>query len=174
MLGIILVVIAAVIVIVLVIAAMRPNTFRVQRSAVMQAPAQKIAGLIDDFHAWAAWSPYEKLDPNMRKTMSGAARGRGAVYEWSGNNKAGAGRMEILEADAAKVVMKLDFMKPFEAHNTAEFRLMPQGSATEVAWAIHGPSPFMHKLMGMFINMDRMIGKDFEEGLANLKALAEK
>ena len=111
----------------------------------------------------------------MKRTYSGAASGRGAVYAWDGNKNVGSGRMEILEASApSKVVIKLDFIKPFEGHNTAEFTMLPQGDATNLTWVMHGPTPFMMKVMHVFINMDRMIGKDFEAGLANLKRLTEK
>jgi hypothetical protein len=154
-------------------AATRPDTFRVQRQASIQAPPEKIAALIQNFRQWGHWSPYEKLDPSMRRTFGGAPSGKGAVYEWAGSGKAGAGRMEILDASASKVLIKLDFIKPFEAHNTAEFQLIPKGAATEVTWVMDGPTPFIAKVMGLFFNMDAMIGKDFEAGLANLKAASE-
>ena len=111
----------------------------------------------------------------MKKIYSGAANGNGAVYEWEGNGKAGKGRMEIMESSPpGKVTIKLDFIKPFEGHNIAEFTMQPNGDSTEITWAMHGPSPFSMKIMHVFMNMDRMIGKDFEAGLANLKAIAEK
>jgi carbon monoxide dehydrogenase subunit G len=159
----------------LVFAATRPDTFRVERTARIDAPAEKIFPLIDDFHRWGAWSPYEKLDPGMKRSFGGAASGKGASYAWQGNGQAGAGRMEIVEsAPSSKVAIQLDFIEPFEGHNMAEFTLQPQGSATQVTWAMHGPSPYVARLMGIFFNMDRMIGKDFEAGLANLKAATEK
>jgi len=159
----------------LVFAATRPDTFRVERTARIDAPAEKIFPLIDDFHRWGAWSPYEKLDPGMKRSFGGAASGKGATYAWQGNGQAGAGRMEIVEsAPSSKVAIQLDFIEPFEGHNMAEFTLQPQGSATQVTWAMHGPSPYVARLMGIFFNMDRMIGKDFEAGLANLKAATEK
>lgn len=159
--------------------ATRPNEFRIERSIVVNAPAEKICALIEDFGAWPNWSPYEKYDPAMRRTRSGPAIGVGSVYEWQGNNKVGQGRMEILDvARPSRVVIKLDFYKPFEAHNTAEFSTRPaggpEGGAVKLTWAMFGPSPFMSKLMGVFMNFDRMVGKDFEQGLANLKTLAEK
>lgn len=158
----------------LVYATTRPDKFRVERTAGIKAPPDKIFALINDFQRWSAWSPYEKLDPAMRRTHSGTSSGRGAVYEWSGNGKAGAGRMEIVETSPpSRIIIMLDFIKPFEAHNTAEFTLVPNGDATDVTWAIYGPSHFMTKVMGLFLNMDRLIGKDFEAGLANLKAVAE-
>jgi len=155
-------------------AATRPDTFRYQRTASINAPPQKILPLILDFHNWTYWSPWEKLDPALRRTYGGAASGKGAVYEWEGNKKAGQGRMEITEASPSKVLIKLDFLKPFEAHNTAEFNLEPRGDATTITWAMYGPNPFIAKVMCLFVNMDKMVGKDFEAGLANLKAAAEK
>ena len=111
----------------------------------------------------------------MKRTYSGAASGKGAVYAWDGNRNVGSGRMEILDASApAKIVIKLDFFTPFEGHNTAEFTMLPQGDATNLTWLMHGPAPFMAKIMHVFMNIDRMVGKDFEIGLANLKRLTEK
>ena len=156
-------------------AATRPDSFRVERATVIKAPPAKVFALIDDFHQWAGWSPWEKLDPAMKRTHSGAASGKGAVYAWQGNNDVGAGRMEILESAApSRVLIRLDFSKPFEASNTAEYTLQPEGDATRVTWAMYGPAPFLSKLMQVFVSMDKMIGKDFEQGLANLKALAER
>ena len=160
---------------ILIYAATRPDTFRVQRSTTIKAPPEKIFALINDLYAWGAWSPYEKKDPAMKRTFGGAPNGKGAVYEWDGDKNVGKGRMEIIEAvPPSKVVIKLDFIKPFEGHNTAEFTLEPKGDGTTVTWAMYGPSPLMMKVMGIFMNMDRMIGDDFAAGLANLKAVAEK
>lgn len=171
----VLVVLVVLVVGVLVIASMRPNDFSVQRSVSIQAPPEKIFPMIDDFRQWPAWSPWEKLDPTMKRTLSGAASGVGAVYAWDGSGKVGAGRMEIKEAMVpSKIGIQLDFIKPFEGHNIADFTLAPNGQSTEVIWRMHGPAPFVSKLMGLFFDMDIMIGKDFEAGLANLKAAAEK
>lgn len=160
---------------VLLFAATRPDSFRVQRSTSIKAPAEKIFPLIADFHAWGAWSPWEKLDPTMKRTHSGAPSGKGAVYAWDGNNEVGAGRMEIAEVSTpSRLSIKLDFSRPMEGHNTAEFTLVPKGDASELTWAMFGPNPYLSKLIGLFLDMDKMIGKDFETGLANLKALAEK
>jgi hypothetical protein len=168
-------VLAVVAAVVLILAASKPDTFIVRRTATIKATPGNVFPSINDFHNWAVWSPYEKIDPAMQKTFSGAASGKGAIYEWKGNNKAGTGRMEILESTAPnKVVIKLDFLKPFEGHNTSEFTMSPKGDSTEVTWAMHGPSAFMMKVMHVFISMDKMLGKDFEAGLANLKAVAEK
>jgi uncharacterized protein YndB with AHSA1/START domain len=168
-------ILALVVAVVLILAASKPDTFVVQRTATVKADPGKVFPCINDFHNWAAWSPYEKIDPTMQKTFSGAASGKGAVYEWKGNNKAGTGRMEILESSAPnKITIRLDFLKPFEGHNTSEFMMSPKGDSTEVTWAMRGPSAFMMKVMHVFISMDKMLGKDFEEGLANLKAVAER
>ena len=175
MFEIIAVLLVLAIAVVLILALRKPDTFSVQRAASIHAPPQKIFQLINDFREWRAWSPYEDRDPNLQRTYSGAASGRGAVYEWNGNRQVGSGRMEILEAPApGKVVIKLDFLKPFEAHNTAEFTLLPQGDTTNVTWLMHGPAPLMSKVMQVFMNFDKMIGKDFEAGLANLKRAAEQ
>ena len=156
-------------------AATRPDSFSVQHSAVIKAPPEKIHGLINAFTNWPRWSPWEKLDPAMQRTLTGPPAGVGSAYAWSGNSEAGAGRMEITDSQVpGKVTIKLDFIKPFEGHNTAEFTLVPQGDGTEVRWRMFGPSPFITKLMGVFVSMDSLIGKDFEAGLANLKAEAEK
>lgn len=167
-------VIGILVVALLVLAATKPDSFRVERSATIAAPPEKVYALIEDFDRWRAWSPWEKLDPQMRRTRSGAAHGTGAVYEWAGNSKVGKGRMEITEATApSRVTIDLLFLDPFEARNTAEFTLRPDGRSTTVTWAMYGPSNFMSKVMSVFVSMDRMIGGDFERGLANLKAIAE-
>ena len=159
----------------LIYAATRPDTFRVERTATIKAPPERIFPLINDFQRWGAWSPYEKKDPTMKRTLSGAPSGKGAVYEWNGNKEIGQGRMEITEtAPPSQLTLKLDFSRPFEAHNIVDFTLEPRGDTTQVTWAIHGPSPFMSKVMGIVINMDKMIGKDFEAGLAALKTVSEQ
>jgi uncharacterized protein YndB with AHSA1/START domain len=173
--AIVAVVLAIAIAIVLILAASKPNTFSVQRAIAIKAPPERIFPLINDFHQWASWSPYENKDPAMKRSFSGAASGKGAVYGWEGNNNVGSGRMEILDtATPSKIVIKLDFFKPFEGHNTAEFTMLPQGSATSVTWLMHGPAKFIHRLMQVFMNLDTMIGKDFEVGLVNLKNINEK
>jgi uncharacterized protein YndB with AHSA1/START domain len=173
--AIIAVVLAVAIAVVLVLAAAKPDTFSVRRAAMVRAPPEKVFSLISDFHRWGSWSPWENRDPAMKRTYSGAESGKGAVYAWDGNKNVGSGRMEILDASSpSKIVIKLDFFKPFEAHNTAEFTMQPQGDATDVIWVMHGPAPILSKVMQVFMNMDSMIGRDFELGLANLKALTEK
>ena len=160
---------------VLVYAATRPDTFRVQRSASIKAPPEKIFPLLNDLRSFKRWSPYENKDPAMQRTYGGAASGKGAVYEWEGNSNVGKGRLEITDTSPPTgVTLKLDFVKPFEAHNIVQFTLEPQGESTNVTWAMHGPLPYLAKVMHVFFNMDRMVGKDFETGLANLKDIAEK
>ncbi len=152
-----------------------PNTFRVQRSASLKASPEKVFPLINDFHQWGAWSPWEKLDPALKRTYSGTASGPGTIYEWEGNKKVGKGRMEIKETTPpSKITIQLDFFMPFEAHNTAEFVLEGQGDSTNVTWSMHGPQGFVFKVMHLIFKMDKMVGKDFEKGLANLKGIVEK
>jgi hypothetical protein len=158
----------------LIFAATRPDTFRVERSAIINAAPEKIFPLINDFREWEPWSPWEKVDPALKRSYSGAASGKGAVYEWSGNKNIGQGRMEIVESSPpSKIKLRIDFIKPFEAHNTIEFTLIPQGGSTLVTQAMYGSSPFISKVMGIFCSMDKMVGKKYEEGLANLKAISE-
>ena len=167
--------IAALIAAVLIFAATRPDSFRLERSIAIKAPPEKIFALLNDFHQWEAWSPWEKIDPAVKRTYSGAASGRGAAYAWSGNKEVGAGRMEIVEPQpSSRLLIKLDFSAPFEAHNMVEFTLLRQGDVTRVTQAMFGPSPYVSKLMGLVFSMDKMVGGKFEEGLANLKGLAEK
>lgn len=171
---IIALIVAAAIALVLMLAARKPDTFNVSRSITIDVPPQRIFPLLDDFHAWRQWSPYEQLDPAMQRSYSGPARGKGAGYAWSSKGKAGQGSMTIIEsAPDAHLAIRLAFLRPFRATNTAEFTLRPVGKATEVSWSMHGPSPFVSKLMQVFFDMDHMIGKDFEHGLAQLKQEAE-
>lgn len=167
--------VVAVIVVILLMAAMKPNTFTITRTITIAAPPEKIAGLITDFHQWQSWSPWEKLDPAMQRTFSGAPAGKGAVYAWVGNKDVGRGRMEIVEAAApARTVIQLDFIEPFASSNVTEFALTPAAGSTTVRWTMTGPMLFISKLMAVFVSMDAMIGKDFDKGLAQLKAAAEK
>ncbi|MFM2066374.1 MAG: hypothetical protein RLZZ584_1283 [Pseudomonadota bacterium] len=172
----------ALITLVLIYAATRPNTFSVQRTIMINAPAAKVYPYLADFHRWQAWSPWEHLDPAMQRTHSGAPSGQGAIYAWLGNDKVGQGRMEITGAQPpadgttakGRLLVKLDFIKPFESANTTEFTLNGSSDGTEVVWTMRGPSPYITKLMTVFVSMDKMVGKDFESGLARLKAAAEK
>jgi uncharacterized protein YndB with AHSA1/START domain len=174
-LGIIAAVLVVVIAGILVYAATKPDSFRVERSASIKAPPDKIFPLINDFKAWTAWSPWEKKDPAMKRSFGAVTSGKGATYDWQGDSDVGQGHMEIVEVSPPrKVLIKLDFIKPFEARNNAEFTLEPKGDNTLVTWAIYGPSAYVTKVMGVFFNMDTMIGRDFEAGLAALKQAAEK
>lgn len=160
---------------VLIFAATRPDTFKVERSTGIKAPPDKVFALINDFPSWQSWSPWEGLDPDMKRTMSATTAGKGAVYEWDGNNEVGKGRMEIVESTPpSKVGIELAFFRPFEAHNRAEFTLVPEGDGTKVTWTMSGPMPYVSKLMTLVFDMDKMIGKDFEAGLAKMKSVAEK
>jgi uncharacterized protein YndB with AHSA1/START domain len=170
----IVIVVAVLLASLLIFAATRPDTFRVERSAIINAPPENIFPLINDFRKWEPWSPWEKVDPAIKRSYSGAASGKGAVYEWRGNKNIGQGRMEIVESSPpSKIKLIIDFIKPFEAHNTIEFTLIPQGGSTLVTQAMYGPSPFISKMMSIFCSMDKMVGKKYEEGLANLKAISE-
>ncbi|MDA5194329.1 SRPBCC family protein [Govanella unica] len=164
-----------VIVAVLGFAASRPDAFHVERSLAMKAPPAEVFMLIDDFQNWSQWSPYEKLDPSMNRQYSGAARGKGAVYQWEGNSKVGEGRMEIMEADKpSKVLILLDLRRPLKSRNMSKFVIEPQGDMTMVTWSMQGSQPFMAKVMGLLFDMDGRIGQDFESGLVNLKIVAEQ
>jgi uncharacterized protein YndB with AHSA1/START domain len=166
--------VALLVIVVLAFAASRPDSFRVERQIVVNAPAERLFALIEDFHQWGLWSPWEKLDPQLKRTHSGPPKGVGATYAWEGNPNVGSGRMEILEAvPHSRILIKLDFLKPFEAHNRAEFTLTPEGEGTRVLWAMTGAQPFPMKVMGLFMSMDSMVGKDFEKGLAAMKGAAE-
>jgi hypothetical protein len=161
--------------VVLILAAMKPDQFRVQRSAAIKAPPEKIFPLIDDFKAWTAWSPYETKDPAMKRTYSATTRGKGATYAWSGNGQVGAGNMLITDAPApSKVALDLNMTNPIEAHNKVEFALTPAGESTTVTWSMHGDTPYFAKIIHVFFNMDKMVGGDMEAGLAKLKAAVEK
>jgi len=161
---------------VLAYAATKPDIFTVRRTATINAAPEKVFPYINDFKSWTAWSPYEKKDPAMQRTYGSSTSGKGATYAWNGDKNVGQGSMEILDAPAPKrVTIKLDFLKPFEAHNTADFTLEPaNGGGTQVSWTMTGPTPFIGKILHVFIDMDKMVGRDFEAGLANLKTIAEK
>jgi uncharacterized protein YndB with AHSA1/START domain len=166
--------VVALIILVFALASQKPDAFRVERSTTVNASPERVFALINDFRHFGEWSPWEKLDPAMTRTLTGPASGRGAVYEWSGNGKAGAGRMEIVESvPSSRVLMQLNFLKPFKSQSTAEYSIQSLGGTTKVTWAMHGPSPLASKVMQLFMSMDAMIGKDFEAGLANIKRAVE-
>ena len=175
MLKIIGLAVVAVVAVVLAVAAMRPDDFRVQRSASIKASPEKIFPHINDLHAFNAWNPFNKKDPNIRGSYSGAASGAGAAYAFEGNGEVGRGRIEITDSrPASEVRMSLHMLAPMEGRNVVEFLLKPDGSGTRVSWAIQGPMPYISKVLSLFCDMDAMIGKEFESGLAELKAIAER
>jgi uncharacterized protein YndB with AHSA1/START domain len=170
----VLVVLLILLLLILVYAATRPDEFSVRRSIAIAAPPERVFPLINDFHKWQGWSPWEQMDPGMARTLSGSESGKGAVYEWSGNNKVGAGRMAVLEAAPPSfVLIALSFLKPFKAENQTTFTLTAADGGTDVSWEMSGSKNLIMKAMGLFINMDRMIGNDFEKGLASMKMIAE-
>jgi uncharacterized protein YndB with AHSA1/START domain len=167
----VLVVIAAI----LVFAATKPSVVRVQRSRSIQAPPDKIFALISDFRNWSRWAPQDRDDPTMRRTYSGSENGVGAISDWNSTGSAGKGRMEITESVAPrKISIKVDFVKPFAAHNINEFELEPDGTSTKITWSMQGTNVYLMKLMSIFVNLDRMMGKHFETGLDNLKTASEQ
>ncbi len=154
---------------------LQPGAYRVERSATVAAPPERVASLVRDFRQWDGWSPWAKLDPQMQVTYGGAAEGAGATYSWKGNDEVGEGRMTMLESDAQHVAIDLEFLKPFPSRSRNEFRFTPEGAGTKVDWIMTGELDFLGKAFGLVMGgMDRAIGKDFEKGLAQLKALAEK
>lgn len=174
MLWYILLALAVIVIVLLIVIAMRPPTFRITRSATINAPPAVVFGMVNDFRNWLSWSPWEKLDPNLQRTHSGAPFGVGAVYAWTGNKKVGEGRMTILESRPNEFIrLKLEFLKPFKVTNTTEFVFNGAGNQTEVVWSMIGRNNFFFKAMGLFVSMEKMIAPDFERGLANMKNVAE-
>ena len=168
-------VIVVLIVAILGYATTQPDSFSLERKISINAPPEKVFANINDFHLWDAWSPWAKLDPAMKVTYSGPQSGPGAVYEWTGNSDVGSGRMEITGATpSSDVTIKLDFLEPFESHNTTVFTLAPGASGTDVTWSMSGAANYMSKLMTTFVSMDKMVGGDFEKGLQQLKAVSER
>jgi Polyketide cyclase / dehydrase and lipid transport len=156
-------------------AATRPDRFRIERSIRVKAPIQNLFTQVNDFHLWQGWSPWENKDPAMQRTYSGAASGLGTIYAWDGNKEVGNGRMEIIESTPhSSIRIKLDFFKPFEAHNTADFTFTEESGETLVTWAMYGPQPFFAKLMSLVFNMEKVVGPDFEQGLNKLKQVVER
>lgn len=153
----------------------KPDTFTMQRETTINAPRAKVFAMVNDFHRWGEWSPWEKLDPEMKRTFGGPPAGNGSTYEWAGNSKAGAGRMEITNStEPSKIDVKLDFSAPIKANNITEFTFDSTAAGTHVTWNMHGPNNFLSKVMTVFISTDKMVGPDFERGLSNMKAAAEK
>jgi len=171
-----LIVVAALVVVFVIIVATRPARFRIARSATIAAPSEIVFAQVNDFHAWQAWSPWEKKDPAMKRTHEGPPSGRGAVYAWAGNKEVGEGRMTLTESRPAELIrIRLDFLKPFAATNESEFTFTPRGDGgqTEVIWSMTGHNGFMAKAFCMFMDMDKLVGSDFEKGLASMKTIAE-
>jgi uncharacterized protein YndB with AHSA1/START domain len=174
MLKFILIGLAAVVIVFLIVAAFQPADFRITRSATIAAPPAAVFEQINDFHRWDAWSPWAKLDPNAKNSFDGPPAGVGAGFAWAGNKEVGEGRMTITESRPGELVrMKLEFLKPFAATNVAEFTLKPEGNGTVVTWSMSGTNGFMAKCVGLVVNCDKMVGGQFEKGLANMKAIVE-
>lgn len=171
----ILIAIGVLIVVFVIVVAVQPADFRVTRSTTINAPAATVFAHVNDLHKWDAWSPWAKLDPAMKQTHEGAAEGTGAIYSWAGNKDVGEGRMTITESKPNELVrIKLEFIKPFAAVNTTEFTFKPSATDTAVTWEMTGEKNFMSKAFCLFMSMDKMVGGDFEKGLAQLKATAEE
>jgi hypothetical protein len=157
-----------------VFVALQPADFRVERSATMRAPATATYAQVNDFQNWRAWSPWEKIDPALKRSYDGPKAGTGAIYAWQGNKDVGEGRMTITESKPGELVrIKLEFFKPFAATNTAEFRFKGAGDNTAVTWSMTGQNNFLSKAMCLFIDMDRMVGGMFEQGLSQMKSVVE-
>ena len=170
----ILIVVAIIVIVFVVVVAMQPSEFRVARSATMSAPPPAVFTQVNDFHKWEAWNPWGKIDPAMKQTYEGAPAGPGAIYTWSGNNEVGEGRMTITDSRPSELIrVKLEFFKPFAATNTAEFTFKPEGNQTLVTWSMFGEKNFMAKAIHLVMNMDKMIGGQFEKGLADMKSVVE-
>jgi hypothetical protein len=165
----------AVVIVFLLIVATRPAEFAITRSATMSAPSAAVFEQVNDFHRWRAWSPWENIDPDLKRTYEGPPAGVGTVYSWAGNKKVGEGRMTLTESRPGDLVrIRLEFLKPFKATNTTEFSFRPLGDKTQVTWTMTGRNGFVGRLFCMFMNMDKMVGRDFEKGLAAMKSLVEK
>jgi len=174
MLRIVLTGLVVVVVALLVVIALQPAAFRIERSATMAAPPAAVFAQVNDLHNWEAWNPWQKVDPAAKNTYSGAAAGPGSTFAWQGNKDVGEGRMTILESRPNELVkIKLEFLKPFAATNTADFTFVPSGGQTRVTWAMSGKNGFMAKAIGLVMNMDEMVGGQFEKGLADLKSIVE-
>lgn len=177
MLKLIVIAIAVIVIIaaILIYAAAKPDTFRVERSATIKTAPEKLFPFINDFHNWPSWSAWDKKDLAMKTTYRGASSGKGAIYEWTGNRNVGSGKLEIIESIApSRVVVQLDFITPFEGHNKATFTLQPVAGGTQVVWVMDGPVAFIPKVVSIFVSMDKMIGKDFEDSLEGLRSVADK
>lgn len=174
MLKTILIILPILVVVFLVVVALQPSQFRVARSTTISAPPSAVFAQVNNFHKWEAWNPWGKIDPAMKQSYDGSPAGEGAVYTWVGNNEVGEGRMTIAESRPSELIrVKLEFFKPFAATNTAEFTFKPEGNQTAVTWSMFGDNNFMAKAIHLFMNMDKMIGGQFEKGLASMKSVVE-
>ena len=174
MLKFILIGLAVIVITLAIFVAMRPDDFRVTRSATVSAPAATVFAYVNDLHKWEAWNPWQKKDPTMRLTFTGPPAGPGASYSWAGNNEVGEGRLTITESRPGELVrLKLEFMKPFAATNTADFMFKPEGDTTAVTWSMEGKNNYLAKALHLVMNMDKMVGGEFEKGLADMKVAAE-
>lgn len=166
--------VAVLVIVLLIVIATRPGIYQVTRTGKVSAPPAAAFEEVNDFHRWSAWSPWEKIDPNLQRTFEGPSSGKGAIYRWQGNKQVGAGNMTITESRPGELVrIRLEFIKPFAALCDTQFAFKPEGNDTAVVWTMNGTNNFMAKAMCLFMNMDKMIGKDFEKGLAQLKAVVE-
>jgi uncharacterized protein YndB with AHSA1/START domain len=169
-----LIVLALIAIVLVVVVALQPSQYRVERTATIAAPAPVVFAQVNDFHNWEAWSPWAKIDPAMKQAYEGAAAGTGAIYRWAGNTEVGEGRMTISESRPSDLIrVSLEFLKPFASTATAEFTFKPQGDQTVVTWSMTGGRNFMAKAVHLVLNIDRLIGEQFEKGLAQMKAVAE-
>ena len=170
----ILIAVAVIVVVLVIVVATRPSEFRVERTAVISAPAPAVFAHVNDFHRWGAWNPWAKLDPAMKQTYEGAPAGTGAIYTWAGNNEVGEGRMTLTESRPSDLIrIKLEFLRPFAATSTAKFTLKPEGDQTAVTWSMAGRNNLTAKAIHLFMDMDKMIGGQFEVGLARMKVVVE-
>ena len=170
----ILIALAAIIIAFVVVVALQPAESRIERAATISAPPADVFAQVNDFHKWGAWSPWEKLDPALQRTFAGAPEGAGAIYSWIGNKQVGEGRMTLMDSRPNELItIKLEFFKPFKATNTAKFTFKPQGEQTLITWTMTGRKNFVMKAFCLFMDMDKMVGGDFEKGLANMKSVVE-
>lgn len=171
----IVITLAVIVIVFVIVVAMQPSEFRIVRNTTISAPAPAVFAQVNDFHHWEAWSPWAKLDPSAKATFEGPSTGIGAIFRWAGNKEVGEGSMTITESRPSDLVrIKLEFLKPFAATNTAEFTFKPEGSQTVVTWNMFGTNNFLAKAVCLFMNMEKMVGGQFEKGLAQMKSVVEE
>lgn len=170
----ILIGLVAVLLVFLVVVAFQPSDFKIERSAVIAAPASAVFAQVNDFHKWAAWSPWDKVDPALKRTFEGPLSGKGSIYRWVGNSKVGEGSMTISESQPSKLIhIQLDFLKPMKGTNQTEFTFTPEGKKTRVTWSMTGQNKYASKVVCMFVDMEKMVGGNFEQGLAGIQSIVE-